>query len=102
MFAALASSSGSPSRPSGNIGRTWTAFFIWVEKRYGLRNPCQDLGRWNPPDTLPRYYTREEIDRIAAAVLTDIERALIALILDNGLRIGEVASLLKSRIKDDL
>ena len=78
-----------------------TAFFIWVEKRYGLRNPCQDLGRWNPPDTLPRYYTREEIDRIAAAVLTDIERAVIALILDNGLRIGEVASLLKSRIKDD-
>ena len=77
-----------------------TAFSIWVEKRYGLRNPCQDLGRWNPPDTLPRYYTREEIDRIAAAVLTDIERALIALILDNGLRIGEVASLLKSRIKD--
>ena len=77
-----------------------TAFFRWVEKRYGLRNPCQDLGRWNPPDTLPRYYTREEIDRIAAAVLTDIERALIALLLDNGLRIGEVASLLKSRIKD--
>lgn len=77
-----------------------SAFFIWAEKRYKLRNPCRDLGRWKQPDTLPRYYTREEIALIEGAARTDIERALIALILDNGLRIGEVASLLKSRIKD--
>ena len=61
-----------------------SGFFIWVKKRYGLANPCADLGLWKRPDNLPRYYTLEEICQILAAVRTDLERALVLLILDNG------------------
>ena len=78
-----------------------SAFFNWAKKRYGFENPCSELGVWKRPDGLPRYYSLEEICQILAAVRTDLERTLVLLILDNGLRIGEVASLRKSQIKDN-
>ena len=83
------------------IRRALNVFFRWAGKKYDIPNPCPGLGRWPPPLRLPRFYSLEEIKAIMAAVRSDLEYVLVVLILDTGLRIGEVASLWVSSIVDD-
>ena len=83
------------------IRRALNVFFRWAGKKYDIPNPCPGLGRWPPPLQLRRFYSLEEIKAIMAAVRSDLEYVLVVLILDTGLRIGEVASLRVSSIVDD-
>jgi integrase/recombinase XerD len=74
--------------------RVFKRFFAWaVEQGLVSSSPLQTLKpgpqRWQPA----RPLTSEEIDRLVAAVETPLERAMLVLLLDTGLRASELTRL---------
>ena len=76
------------------------AFFGWCGRRYDMPNPCVGLEPIPRRRQLPRVLSRREVERLIAAALTDRDRALILVILDCGLRVGELANLRRQHIRD--
>jgi len=76
-----------------DLRRILNRFFGWVEKTYGFPNPV--LGtepiRWRKQ--LPWVLTEEQIQRLFDVADSRRDRALLAVPLDNGLRVGEIANL---------
>ena len=68
-------------------------FFRWVERRYGIKNPCAELDPLPRGRLLPRVLSEGEIGQIMGAELTERNRALVLIVLDCGVRVGEVAGL---------
>ena len=75
------------------LRRDLSAFFTWTSIEYGHPHPIKQLPKMRRRRTLPRVLTAAELDRLWDAPATPREQALIALTLDNGLRIGEVATM---------
>ena len=75
-------------------------FFSWCGRRYQLPNPCIGLEPIIRRRLLPRVLSRREVERLMAAALTERDRALLLVILDCGLRVGEVAGLMRNHIRD--
>ena len=80
------------------LQRNLSAFFSWATREYGHPHPIQRLPRLKRRRTLPRVLTAEELQRLWTVTETPREKALVALGLDNGLRIGEVGTLRRSAI----
>lgn len=69
------------------------SFFTWCSARYGLDNPMLSVARPRGSNRKPTTLGEEQIQRILAACLTRRDRALVLLVMDTGLRLGEVLSL---------
>ena len=76
------------------------AFFSWAELRHRWPNPCKGLTSPRRRTQTRRVLTREEIARLFAAALSNRDRALVLVILDCGLRLGEVANLRQHHVRD--
>lgn len=77
-----------------DLYRDLKVFFQWVRSAHGIRNPMrQVVCPREYKRRLPRVFNPEEIDRIYQVINNDRDLALVSLVLDNGLRVGEVASL---------
>ena len=75
-------------------------FFGWCGRRHQLPNPCIGLEPIIRRRLLPRVLSRREVERLMAAALIERDRALLLVILDCGLRVGEVAGLMRDHIRD--
>lgn len=80
------------------LRRNLSAFFSWAAMEYNHPHPIKQLPRLKKRRTLPRVLTAEELQRLWDAPATPREQALVALTLDNGLRIGEIATLQRPSI----
>ena len=65
-------------------------FFRWAHRRHQLPNPCDGLQPLPRQQHLPRVLTEEEVTQLVAAADNARDRVLV---LDSGLRLGEVAGL---------
>ena len=70
-------------------------FFAWVEEVYGIPHPIPSFRAVPARRSQGRVLTEAEIRQLLAAAKKAQNLALIMLILDTGLRIGEVHSLTK-------
>ena len=68
-------------------------FFRWAHRRHQLPNPCDGLQPLPRQQHLPRVLTEEEVIQLVAAADNARDRVLLLLVLDSGLRLGEVAGL---------
>ena len=78
-----------------------SAFFNWCEKRYGVVNPLKDLTPPKRSRILPRTLSSTEIGCLFLVRLSKRDRALIYLLLDTGVRIGEAMGLQPQDIGTD-
>lgn len=83
-----------------DLVRCLRAFFRWCGRRYGLPNPCLELDPLPRRRILPRVLTECEVADLVCAVDNPRDEALVLLILDSGLRVGEVAGLKRRDLGD--
>lgn len=76
-----------------DVERGLRIFFRSAEKKFGYPNPLGDTKSMPKAKTKPRVLQEEEVAAVWAACITATEKALIALLLDTGLRLGELAGL---------
>ena len=75
-------------------------FFRRATRRYQVENPTLDLDPLPYKMQLRRVMTRQEVMQLLSAAHTRRDRALILVIMDCGLRLGEVAGLRYSDLWD--
>lgn len=85
-----------------DLRKVYRRFFRWVKKRHGLEDPTADLDRLPKSRTLPRVLSLEEIDRLLAAADTERDELVLRVLLDSGVRIGELANMRKGDIQPGL
>lgn len=82
-----------------DLWRMLRRFYRWVQAHYECPNAMSLVP---PPRTwrqLPRTLERSEIDRLLATTHDRRDRAMIAVVLDTGVRVGELAGLTWPSIK---
>ena len=80
-------------RSKENLERAIRAFLAWAEERHGCPNPLRGV-KWMPKTrTLPRVLRASEVAAIWRACATSREKAMIALLLDTGIRLGDLTGL---------
>jgi integrase/recombinase XerD len=96
----LAASKGSPEtkRDTFNALRT---FFRFICKRYRIPNPMDFINPPRRPKTLMATLESSELMKLLQLAQTLRNRVILTLIMDNGMRAGEVCSLLKHNIKQE-
>ena len=92
-------------RPLGNprlsqeskhdLDRVLRTFFRWVSAEYHLTNPMLRVDRLPRPRSLRRALSRAEIEAVWSACDNERDQGLIALVLDTGLRLSEIAGMWK-------
>ena len=73
-------------------------FFRWAQEVHDIPNPIPDFKPVSRSRSLPRVLTDDEITKLLGAAQKPSNLALALLILDTGIRIGEVANLTKHSI----
>ena len=73
--------------------RALKAFYSWCEKRYGVANPVRAAAPPKRRRKLPRTLSSTEIGCLFLVPLSKRDRALVSLLLDTGVRIGEAVTL---------
>lgn len=73
--------------------RIYRRFFGWVAEEFHQVNPTLHLEPLPKSKSVPRVLSSEEIEAVWAACESDRERGMVAVVLDTGIRLGEVASL---------
>lgn len=76
-------------------------FLGWAEKTIGHPNPLEGVPKRLRVKTLPRVLTVGELDMLWQACANNTEKALIALLLDTGIRLGEVVNLRHQDLRSD-
>lgn len=96
----LASVQGSAETKRGSFNALRT-FFRFISKRHRIANPMDAVNPPRRPKT--RMATLEANELMMLLQLADglREKAILTLIIDNGMRAGEVCSLLKHNIKQE-
>lgn len=96
----LASVLGSPEtkRDTFNALRT---FFRFICKRHKISNPMDAINPPRRPKTLMATLEAIELMKLLHSAQSLRDRAVLTLIMDNGMRAGEVCSLLKHNIKQE-
>ena len=75
-------------------------FFRWAARRYQLPNPCDELSPMPRRRRSRRVLTVDEVNRLLAAAENPRDGALLLVVLDCGLRLGEVANLHRGCVRD--
>jgi integrase/recombinase XerD len=96
----LASVQGSleTKRDSFNALRT---LFRFISKRHRMPNPMDAVNPPRRPKTRMAALEANELMRLLNSAQDSRDRAILTLIMDNGVRAGEVCSLLKHNIKQE-
>ena len=82
--------------------RATRAMFNWAERRFGIPSPAAAIIPPRPNNKLPRVFTAGELRRIFAEAAKDSrDLAAVTVLLDTGVRIGELASLRTELISSD-
>ena len=74
-------------------------FFRWVERLHQIPNPCDGLRPLPKQRHLPRVLTEDEVVRLVAAAGNPRDRALLLLVLDSGVRLGEVVGMRQAQLR---
>lgn len=91
------------SRYRWNHYVTLRTFYRWLVKRRRLRNPIPSVERPRLESPVPVYLEDEELGRLLNHPgHPDRDRALLWLLADNGMRIGEAHSITPSSAKNGL
>ena len=84
-----------------DIWRGLRTFWRWASERGLCENVMLDVPAPRVRATMPRTLTDEELARLIDGSLPLRELAMVSVPLDNGIRIGEMASLKRSRVRED-
>jgi integrase len=83
------------------LWRDLHAFYHWAHNRLGVPNVMDDVRRRKTPRQLPRNLTNDQLHRLLNLPLSRRDTALIMLLLNTGVRIGELAALRWPQIHTD-
>ncbi len=97
-FLASVHGSAETKRDTFNALRT---FFRFICKRHKIPNPMEAVNPPRRPKTLMPTLESSELMRLLDSAQNLRDRAILTLITDNGVRAGEVCSLLKHNIKQE-
>ncbi len=93
------------SAPSAASARAWLravrAMCNWAEKRYRIPSPAAAITPPRPSNRLPRVFTPGELRRILGSCSDPRDLAAVTVLLDTGVRIGELASIKTENIETD-
>ncbi len=96
----LATARGSPETRWGCY-RALKTFFRFMSSRHRIPNPMDAINPPRCPKTLMATLEANELMRLLQSAQDPWDRAILTLIMDNGVRAGEVCSLLKHNIKQE-
>ena len=68
-------------------------FFASIGPRYGVSNPCREIGPIKVRDSRAWALTEEQIDKVLLACRTPLAIVLVVAFLDTGLRLEEMSNL---------
>jgi integrase/recombinase XerD len=97
-FLVTASGSRETKRDTFNALRT---FFRFICKRHRIPNPMEAINPPSHPKTRMATLEPNELMKLLHSAQDLRDRAILTLIMDNGVRAGEVCSLLKHNIKQE-
>ena len=83
-----------------DLERVLRRFFKWASREYRVTNPMLDVEPIPRKKTIPRVLSTPEIEAVWKACDTERDRAMVALVLDTGLRLGEIAAMEKRHLLD--
>ena len=83
-----------------DLDKCLRTFFRWASKRHDMNNPTLSLDPLPYRMQLRRVLTRQEVMQLLNIALTRRDRALVLVIMDCGLRLGEVVGLRHDDIRD--
>ena len=83
-----------------DLERVLRRFFRWVSREYRLVNPMLDVEPIPRKKTIPRVLSEPEIKAVWSACESERDRAMVALVLDTGLRLGEITAMEKRHLLD--
>jgi integrase/recombinase XerD len=81
--------------------RALRAFYSWASQRLGVPNPMTAISAPRKRKKLPRSLSLVELGWLLLAPLSRRDRTMIMLVLDNGIRIGELVGLDREDIGED-
>jgi len=96
----LATIQGSPETKF-DVYRALKTFFKFISSRHRLPNPMDAINPPRRPKTLMATLEANELMRLLHSAQDPRDRAILILIMDNGVRASEVCSLLKHNIKQE-
>jgi integrase len=96
----LATVHGSPETKF-DVYRALKTFFRFISSRHRIPNPMDAIKPPRRPKTLMATLEPNELMRLLESAQDPRDRAILTLIMDNGVRAGEVCSLLKHNIKQE-
>ncbi len=96
----LATVQGSPET-RWDVYRALKTFFKFMSSRRRLPNPMDAIQPPRRPKILMATLEANELMRLLQSAQDPRDRAILTLIMDNGVRAGEVCSLLKHNIKQE-
>lgn len=84
-----------------DLRRILGRFFKWTSRKYQLRNPVQDLDPLKARRTLPEVLEESQVRQLVAAA-TGRDLAMVAVVLDTGIRLGELSGLSRKDVGENL
>ncbi len=81
--------------------RVWRVFFRWCSREYGTPNPMEKVQRPKLPEIEMRALDPEELAMMLAATDNLLDKAIVALALDSGVRASEFGRLRIADISAD-
>jgi len=81
-----------------DMWRVLRRFYKWLSSRKYAKNAMRDVPAPRRRRRLPRTLEGSEIDRLMSTVKSRRDLAMVAVILDTGIRVGELASLRWSNV----
>lgn len=76
-----------------DLWRALRRFYGFLEKHHGVKNPMHDVPPPRRRRHLPSVLDERQVHRLLLVATTRRDQAMLQLILDNGLRVGELAAL---------
>lgn len=91
------------SAPSAESARTWRrhllAMYHWAEEEFDLPNPARRVKAPPKRKLLPRVFTEGELRMIRSAARDPRDAAAVSVMVDTGLRIGQLVSIRWERVE---
>ena len=86
--------------------KCWRTFFKWYVRQDWLNNrvpanPIEELGALPIKRRVPRVLSRQEVCKLLSIADQERDRIMVLLVMDCGLRPGELASLRWTDVRDD-
>jgi len=83
------------------LRRHLNVFLRWCRREYRIRNPLDHVGPLPKPKYLPRVLTADQVVLVIHAATDAVEIALVAVVMDTGIRLGEIVNLTKADVGPD-